>query len=146
MDDTLAGLRPERFEQLGVQAGLVVDPARRVEGDGEILIENHRVRAGKGAVARERRGYRPRRGPQKSLARHGGEGRFDGPIVETEDRQHLPGIGAPRHGEVFAGGGVGFGGRSGGGWRGAASLSSGEPAGVIRRRIADLRLGTQDYR
>jgi hypothetical protein len=50
------------------------------------------------------------------LARHGGEGGFDRRIVDAEHRQHLPGIGAPRHGEfgpregavVLSGGGEGL--------------------------------------
>ena len=38
-------------------------------------------------------------GLSEVLARRGGEGGFDRRIVDAEHRQHLPGIGAPRHGE-----------------------------------------------
>ena len=43
--------------------------------------------------------------PGRPRAARGGVGGFDRPIVDAEARRHLPGIGAPRHGE--------FGGREG---------------------------------
>ena len=49
MDDMLAGLRAERLEEFGVQRrAAVVDPARRVERDDQILVEHDRVSAGQG--------------------------------------------------------------------------------------------------
>jgi hypothetical protein len=49
MDDALTRLRMERIEKFGVQRGAaVVDPARRVERDEEVLVEHNRVAAGQG--------------------------------------------------------------------------------------------------
>jgi hypothetical protein len=124
MDDMLAGLRAEGLEEFGVQRRTtVVDPARRVERDDQVLVEHDRVSAGQpmGAVARR---HGPRRRPQEGLARHGSVGGFDRRIVDAEDRQHLPGIGPSHDGELVAGEGTAVLVRKrGGGWHGAVALS-----------------------
>jgi hypothetical protein len=116
---------------LARSAGRVVDPARRVEGDEEVLVEHNRVTAGQRPVAGEGRGRGPGRRPQKRLERRGGVGGFNRGVVDAEARRHLPRIGAPRHGELFAGEATGDGfGRGGeGAGRGGVLSSSGELAG-----------------
>jgi hypothetical protein len=116
---------------LACSAGRVVDAARRIEGDDQVLVEHDRVCAGQGRGAAEGRGRRPWRRPRKGLARRGGEGGFDRPIVDAEDRQPLPGVGAPHHGELFAGeaAGDGFGRGGEGAGSGGVLSSSGELAG-----------------
>jgi hypothetical protein len=64
----------------------------------------------------------------EGLARRGGVGGFDRRIVDAEGRRHLPRIGAPHHGELFAGESAAVLVRKrGGGWHGAA-LSTSRPA------------------
>ena len=64
----------------------------------------------------------------EGLARRGGVGGFDRRIVDAGGRRHLPRIGAPHHGELFAGESAAVLVRKRGGGLHGAALSTSRPA------------------
>jgi hypothetical protein len=86
---------------------------------------NHQIRAGARTRSTE--------APEKGLARRGGVGGLDRRIVDAKPCQHLPGVGAPRHGEFAL--------------REGASFSSGGGEGLAlgSRPVVDRRPRRRDF-
>ena len=104
MHDVGPGGQPEPVVEGGPEAGLaVVEPARLVDGDQDVVVEVARVGVGGGPVGRQVRRVEdaPGTGPGEALARHGREGSDHGRRAHARGVAQLLGEPAPRRHDVI---------------------------------------------